>query len=68
MQGGHRGYGLSYRQRKMQVINMKMDQVKGTCLSKYLLKQHNVLRELIHTLVVQAQRARTGRHQTRLGD
>ena len=39
----------------MQVVNVKMDQVKGTCLLKHLLKQHNVMRELIHTFLVQAQ-------------
>jgi hypothetical protein len=32
-----------------------MYQIKGICLPKHLLKQHNVMRELIHTFLVQAQ-------------
>jgi hypothetical protein len=47
---------------------VKVDQVKGACLPKHLFEQHKVMRELIHTCLVQAQRARTGRHQTRLGN
>ena len=50
------------------MVDVKMDEIKGTCLSKHLFEQHHVMRELIHTRGVQAQRARTGLHQPRLGD
>ena len=45
-----------------------MDEVKRRCLPKYLIEQHHAMRQLIHTLIIQAQRARTGGYQARLGD
>jgi hypothetical protein len=38
----------------MHVVNVKVYKIKGTRLPKYLLKQHNMMRKLIHTLFVQA--------------
>src|SRR5688572_27651815 len=68
MERGHRRYGLAYRQREVYIVEMKMDEIKGTGLPKHLLKQHHMRRELVHTPLVEAQGARTGLHQTRLGD
>jgi hypothetical protein len=34
---------------------MEMHEIKGTCLLEYVLEQHNMVRELIHALFVQAQ-------------
>jgi len=59
---------LSDRLGKVQIIYMKMDEVKRRCLPKYLIEQHHAMRQLIHTLIIQAQRARTGGYQARLGD
>src|SRR5882724_9506808 len=47
---------------------MKMDEVKSRCLPKHLIEQHRRMRQLIYTLIIQAQRARTGGYQARLGD
>src|SRR2546421_10038119 len=55
----------------MQIVDVKMDQIKGMCLMfllKYLLQQYHVRCELIDTLVVQPQCVRPGGDQVRLSD
>jgi hypothetical protein len=68
MERGHRRDRLAYRQRKVHVVEVKMEEIKGMGLAKHLFEQHQVRRERIHACLVQAQRARTGRYQPRLGD
>ena len=60
MQRGHVGDALSDRQGKVQVVDMKMEEVKSRCLPKHLLEQHHAMRQLIHTLRIQAQGTWTG--------
>ena len=52
----------------MQVVDVKMQEIKGTRLLEDVLEQHHMMRQLIDTVLVQAQRTRTGRHQARLAD
>jgi hypothetical protein len=59
---------LPYRQRKVQVVKVKMEDVKCRRLLHHLLEVHYTVRQLIHALAVETQGARTGGHQTRLGD
>ena len=47
---------------------MEMEDVKGVRLLKHLLEEHNMVCQLIHALLIQAQGARTCGYQTRLGD
>ena len=68
VQRGHVWDALSYRQGKVQVVDMKMEEVKSRCLPKHVLEQHHAMRQLIYTLLIQAQRTRTGGDQVRLRD
>ena len=41
---------LSYRQGKVQIVDMKMEEVKSRCLPKHVLEQHHAMRQLIYDI------------------
>jgi hypothetical protein len=55
MQCRHVRDWLAPTQRKMQIVNMKMDDVELRSALEHMFKHQDLMGELIHTLFVQAQ-------------
>src|SRR5215471_21465883 len=56
------------RERKMQVIDVEMDNVKGHGILEDLLELKKMICQPIHTSRIQPKRTLAGRHQTAFGD
>ena len=67
MQCGHVGNRLPPAQRKMHVINMKMNDVELCCALEDMFQHQNLVCELVDAMFVYPQRATARRNQARFG-
>src|SRR5262245_7925019 len=68
MLGSNVGYIDPSRERKMQVIDVEMDDVKGRGFLEDLLELEKMICQPIHTSWIQSKRTLAGRDQTAFGD
>jgi hypothetical protein len=65
VQSGHTREPIPTRQREMQIVDVEVDDIELAATMKYLFQQADVMRELIDTGLVEAQRTRDDRDQSR---
>jgi hypothetical protein len=54
MQSRYMRYLLAAAQRKMKIVNVKMDDIKLCCALKQMLKHQGLMRQLIYTMFIEA--------------
>ena len=67
MQRSHMRDRLTPAQRKMQIVNVEMNNVELCCTLEHAFEHHRLVGQFVDALVVQTQRALASRHQPRLG-